>query len=485
MKTKDDSLSKEPQVLQQPLEKKIDNSSDMSHPSDGSNLLTQKQGLSMPEKRKTNYWMISTLVLFLVSILGGAFYYWRVNKSTILQNNNLLTTSNTSSTLVDDEGDLSTSYRLSGKLAFISDDNLWFMNNGSLKQITLDAISAKIPYWSGLPKLWYSNPQISPDGNKMAFLKNTDSRTLMVIDIDGKNVKEIANDVEWTMPIIQWSKDSKQVYYPSSAGMDLIVVKSVDVITKNKSEYGQFVMGSGCGGGSSDPADHVSANENIISVGGGVQVFSISPQNDYIVHTILCTGNGLGILDLSTKQDKKIDDKATKAVISPDGKNIAAISEKNIIIFDTMGKILKTVQTPEIPLVLSWDTDGKTIYYSSSTLLKSLDFDDELALDVLGSSPASYRVNKSTLWSLSLNDGKNEKIMDFDAHNIKPIFVSNQRMFVVIVENSTALFDYINQQKTRDGSLDYYPKAVLKELNLLDLTSPITVDKVQQPSFLP
>lgn len=439
----------------------------------------------MENQPKVNYWMISTVVLLVIVAIISVILVTMLRSSKSSQVSN-----NTSSPTkpINNESNLQVNGQLLGKVAFIRDENLWFLNNGVEKQLTTDAIPAKIPYWTGSSKLWYSNPQISPNGTKIAFLKNTntDARSLVVSDIDGKNIKELASDVEWTMPIVQWSRDGQQIYYPSSGGMETIIVRSVKVATGQKQEHGQFVMGSGCGGGSDDPADHASASEKITNIGGGVQIFNLSPQNNFIVHTVFCTGSGLGILDLSTKQDKKLDDKAMRAAISPDGKSIAAISGSNIVIFDAVtGKLQKTYPTSDNPLVLLWDADGKTIYYSSSKLLKNLDFDDKFAYDILGSSPTSYQANTSTLWRLSLDSSKSEKIVDLEAHNVKPIFVSNKKLLVIVVENATALFDYINQQKTKDNMVKYYPKVKLSEIDLSSLSSTTVEDRVQQSSFLP
>jgi hypothetical protein len=433
--------------------------------------IDQPQTPVLPKKRKLNYWMISTLVLFFLMVIGGLLYF------------NL---SKAPTTISDEETDFSTNSQLLGKLAFIRGNNLWLLSGGIEKQITLDAISTENRYTDGLPSFWYSDPQISPDGNKITFLKTTKTyvRALMVSDTNGKNIRQIADDVEWTMPIVQWSKDSNQIYYPSG-GTELITVKSINVTTEQKTEHGQFVLGSGCGGGSSDPADGVSEVENITSVGGGVQVFDLSPNDDFIVHTILCTGSGLGILNLSTKQDKTIDDTAMRAVVSPDGKSIASVSGKNVVIFDNTGNIQKTYSVSDNPLILLWTADSKTIYYSSSKLFKSLNFSDELALDTLGSSPNSFMENVSTLWKLSLDSGKDEKIIDFDAHNIKPFFVTGQKLLLVVVENATALFNYINEQKTSDDSAKYYPGVKLAEVDLSSLSSTVIADDVQESFFLP
>lgn len=376
--------------------------------------------------------------------------------------------------------------KLLGKLAFIRNYNLWTLNNGIEKQFTKDAGSLEAPYW-GLPSLWYSNPEISPDGTKVAYIQNsgTDARTLVVSDFDGENKRILATDVEWTMPLIQWSGNSEVVYYPSTSTMDIITVKSVNIANGQQQIYGEFPMMSGCGGGSFDPSDHVSGDENIISVGGGVQIFKLSSQNNFIVHTIVCTGQGLGVLNLTTKQEKTLDDKAMRAAISPDGRYIAAVSEKNIKIFDSTGGVLKTYPSSDSPQVLVWSNDGKTIYFSSSKLTKELNLNGELALNIFGSSPVLFRVNTTTLWKLSIDSGKIEKILDLDAHNARPVFSSNRDLLIVSVENSTDLFDYVNKQKTKDGMAKYYPMVNLIDIKLSTLTPTTLKTDIKQASYLP
>src|SRR5678815_4814567 len=81
-------------------------------------------------------------------------------------------------TLTPPVDSLSINGQLQGTLAFIRNNNLWVNINGVENQITTDAD----PNYTGLPKLWYGNPQISRDGTRIAFLKmtNTQARTLMV-----------------------------------------------------------------------------------------------------------------------------------------------------------------------------------------------------------------------------------------------------------------------------------------------------------------
>lgn len=374
---------------------------------------------------------------------------------------------------------------LPGKLLFIRENNLWLRHNGVEKQLTTDAIPTEPPYFTR-SRLWYSNPQISPDGTKIAYLRNTNSkfRNLIVSDSEGNNAQQLANDVEGGMPIVRWSNDSQKIFYPSTQEGETKIVRSINVATGEEQEHGQFTLMAACGGGSPDVADHISAEENIIGIGGGVQIFDLSPQNDYIVYTTACTGSGLGLLDLSTNQAKELDAEAGGAVISPDGLSIAAISGSNLVIFEaSSGKIEKTFPTSELPLVLLWHPDGKTILYSTAALAKTLDFDTGLAFDYIGSAPASYSVNLSSLWALSLDTGKSQKIIDFEAHHLKPIFTADQKVLVAVVENATALFDYITQQNPKENMAQYYPAVNLAEVDLTTLKSTLIASKTQEASY--
>jgi Tol biopolymer transport system component len=375
--------------------------------------------------------------------------------------------------------------QLQGTLAFIRNNNMWININGVENQLTSDAD----PSNTGLPKLWYSNPQISPDGTKIAFLKmtGTDARMLMVSDIDGKNIRQLVNDVEWTLPTTEWSNDSQKIYYPVSNGFDTatgfetIAVKSINPITGEVQDYGQFGVRAGCGGGSSDPADSVASSENMRPFGG--IVFELSPQNNYIVHTVSCSGSGLGVLDLSTKQDRALDDHARAAVISPDGSRIAAISDNNIVVINSNnGNIESTFPISESPQAVLWNADGKGVLYSTSRLAKTLTLDDKVALDLFGSSPASYNLNISTLWMVSLESGQSTKIIESEAHDLKPIFTNGQRVLVVMVENAKKLFDYV-AQGNRESLAEYYPTTNILEADLTNSSSNPITSNTKQASF--
>ena len=286
---------------------------------------------------------------------------------------------------------------------------------------------------------------------------------------------------------MEWSNDSQKIYYPISNGFDTntgletIAVKSITPTTGEIQEHGQYEVRTGCGGGSSDPADSVSSGENMRPFGGSV--FELSPQNNYIVHTVSCSGSGLGMLDLSTRQDRALDDRARGAVISPDGSRIAAISDNNIVIINVSnGNVENTFSTSEAPQALLWSSDGKGVLYSTSRLANTLTLDDNVALDLFGSSPTSFKLYISTLWMVSLENGQSNKIIESEAHDLKPIFTNGQKVLVVMVENANKLFDYVNQGN-RDSLTEYYPTANILEVDLANSSSNPITSNTKQASF--
>lgn len=373
--------------------------------------------------------------------------------------------------------------QLQGTLAFIRNNNLWINVNGVESQLTNDATE--------VPELWYSNPQISPDGNKITYLKNagTDVRTLMVYDINGKNMTQLANDAAWVPAATEWSNDSQKIYYPISNGFDMttgietIVVKSINIATGEIQEHGQYGVQTGCGGGSSDPADRVSTDENLLTSTGGGYIFDLSPQNNYLIHATICHNVGLGILDLSTKQDRVLDENVTKAVISPDGSKIAAVSDGNIVIFNVItGGIESTFPISEAPRALLWGADGKVVLYSTSKLTDTLTLDDKAVSDLEWGAGNSFKLNISALWMLSLQSGQSNEIFEIEAHDLKPIIINGQKALVVVVENANKLFDYINQGN-RENLAEYYPTSNIIEVDLTNSSSSLITNNTQQASF--
>lgn len=387
--------------------------------------------------------------------------------------------------------------KLQGKTAFIREDNVWVSIDGVEKQLTSDAIPAEIPYITGLPKIFYRDPQISPDGQKIAFLEysaeNIDNGILYVSGIDGKNAKKLADDAAWLIRSVQWSSNSDKVFYTTSTitvqenGVEYKNnIYQVDVNTNKKEKAADYLEKSGCGGGSLDMSDHVAESEGIHGFGRGVQVFQISPSDDYLIHTYSCTGAGFAMLDLKSKVEKNLSENAIIPVISPSGSLIAALTDK-IVIFDAKtGNIIKTLNPSEQPTNLLWSPNEEEIYYASENLVKDLNLPDEIAIDIFGESTIKFKVGKSTLNKITLDTGKETKIIDLDAHNLKLINVDqeNSRILAATVENATKLYEYVMQNKTKNNLSKYYPVVNLVEINLNTANFQMVLTNAAQSSYL-
>lgn len=378
--------------------------------------------------------------------------------------------------------------QLQGTLAFIRNYNLWVSINGVESQLTTDAISTKL----GSAQLWYSNPQISPDGTQVLYVKKTSdvstysyTSTLMVSDIDGKNAHQLVSDVAGGL----WSNDSQKIYYPVSNGFDTttgfetIVLKSLTLNTGDVVDQGQYAVLVGCGGGGSDRADHVSGNEGIGYLGKG-QIFTLSPQNNYVMHSTSCS-HGLGIFDLSTKQDIILDDgNVYAAAISADGVRIAAASENNIMIVNLAnGTIEQILPTSEPPRALLWDNNGTAVFYSTSKSGGTQKLDETIGLEVFNNPDNTITLYRSTLWKISLSNGESIKIIDMDAHDLKPIFARDQTILVAAIENTNVLFDYLTEGN-RENIAEHYPSVNLVEIDLATLTFNIVMHKTTQADYV-
>ena len=129
-----------------------------------------------------------------------------------------------------------------------------------------------------------------------------------------------------------------------------------------------------------------------------------------------------------------------------------------------------------------WNSDGKGVLYSTFRLANTVTLDDKTALDLLGSSPASFNLNTSTLWIVSLESGQNTKIIESEAHDLKPIFANGQKVLVVMVENSKKLFDYVNQGN-KENLAAYYPTVNILEVDLTNSSSNPVTSNTKQASF--
>jgi len=379
-----------------------------------------------------------------------------------------------------------------GKFAYIDHDNVWINNNGKVKQITTDAIHTSIPYWTGLPKIFYSSPEISPDGNSVAFLKNmssTDGYSLYMADTNGSNIQKLTdNDVDWLNKRLQWSKDSKIIYYISSKystsnGSETVEIHDFSIATKKINKVGTFlVTKTGCGGGSDDISDHLAEEEGYKGKTIGSDFFSLSSDNNYIAHPVNCFSSGVGLLNLTTHSDQLLNSgDGGSATFSPSGKMIALTNNGNVIILETTtGKTTTTLTPSGMPLNLLWAPDEKSIYYVS---IKLEGVPHTVKSDILNNTA----IFTSTISNITL-ENKDKKIADFNAHYIKLINITpdNSSIKFSLIENSINLFNHM--QQTHDGTsniVNFYPRVKVTQINLTNGVSKTLIENAQQASYLP
>jgi len=94
------------------------------------------------------------------------------------------------------------------RIAFVKDSNLWLMDNlgKDAHQLTHFNVLAHLP--SGAQQ-----PSWSPDGKRIAFRGRPDERNggIFVIDVDGTNLKQLTS--HWLDSYPDWSPDGRKIVY--------------------------------------------------------------------------------------------------------------------------------------------------------------------------------------------------------------------------------------------------------------------------------
>lgn len=374
----------------------------------------------------------------------------------------------------------------SGKLAFTRNNDLWVYTNNTENQLTTDGTVADIPYQSGMPDVWYSHPQLSPNGEMIAFFKNSGSttRALYLINTDGTNERKLVSDTSWYFPIIRWAPTSENLYYLT----DATEINRVNVSTGKVEALGSFVVTTGCGGASSDVAAHLSAEERLLQIGGNLTWFEISPNEQYVIHSSSHCESGLNVYNLHTQTDTNLDGTANIGKIAPGGTTIALISSgNNITIWDyTVPKLLQTINLELTPDMISWSETGATLYYTTHELTEPLTFADEVAFNLFGNKDVIYEKNRATLWALDINSGDSAQITQYEAYRLRPIYVNETDSIVILaeVENPTEFHAHATVETTRKDLVPYYPRVNVKQIDLNTGSVQSAVNNAQQAVFV-
>lgn len=426
------------------------------------------------------------IIIFIFFIFLFIFYYKNLKINQIRKKNNQYTQSQKNKDYITRKlKEKKESIFLKGKLVYIKNNNVWLLENNFPKILTNDGESPKDYFVNdSFPEIWYSFPKLSPDGKKIAVIKNHNFKPtkIVIIKIEKNEKIEFNDNISQDFPYVLWSKDSQKLFYfsPSNYNLESIILKSINIDTFETKIYGEFIFKGGCGGGSLDISDHLSASENISGLfnESATLTFQISPKEESLIYSPFCTGIGITLVKFMTNENKILNERAFNAVFSSSGKKIAAIYEKGILIFDENGNFLKTYSTEHRPQILLWDDSENFIYYSSLKLIGKIEA-KVLKKQIV------CKINESNLWKIDLATGKSERVFEIEARNLKPIYVDESKIIVALVENSTKLCQYfLENDKKTDNVFKLYPSVKLAEIDLLNKNLIILLNDVYQTHFL-
>ena len=118
---------------------------------------------------------------------------------------------------------------LIGEILFSrSDNSIWIMNsNGSDQTCITGPTTLDTEVFKG--NATYTNPSFSPDGNRIAFISNKDSgsiidKSLYTMDKNGENVQKIEDGLE--LSYYHWSPDGMKIVYTLRNNINIIDIET-------------------------------------------------------------------------------------------------------------------------------------------------------------------------------------------------------------------------------------------------------------------
>ncbi len=215
---------------------------------------------------------------------------------------------------------------------------------------------------------------------------------------------------------------------------------------------GTVVFGTGCGGGSPLPADWIYWRET----GGFGGYFLTLAETPYgIVYSLNCMGTSLGLLDPATGESVELSTNFAKAVVSPDGEQVAGI-EASMTDRSVQRVLLLTLATREItelafsasPDLLTWSADGSRLYYSvrelSANLVSDLSRNDQIALnEKLGYEVTDLPAYTSALRQFDLSSGADAELFSGSSYAIGRIAEGAGAVYFSLIPNLNAWLDAV------------------------------------------
>lgn len=439
-----------------------------------------------PKSGKKKKLLIALLVLLLAAGGAAAYYFLVMNKDE--------ETEPATTAQVEEEAEAKT------VVAFIRAGNLWVEVDGEEKQVTNDA-KAELLDTTFVPSLdsliYYSNPQVSPDGTKVSYTRNernksstTVSLQIAYVDIETGKSTTVLDSKQKTAAFARWVDDNTLVYID---GSEKFAVSTYDLETAKATAQGSLTVKGGCGGAFSDAADvHTYTDMGFNSF----QVLNNDIKSDILYHQGDCASGGIYAFDMITGKDKPVAATASMGWVSPDGKTVATrktaykangdiASTKLLLIGTADGKTVASADTEATAESMAWSPDGKTVFFTTTSEQKALKVDE----DGNDSTTAnSYKVNKTTLWKLDVDTSKIEKVIDLDIHGlgIKAVVEGEDGGLRVIggaVENADELAEFFKDGGKIADSKEHLPQVNLMEIDVDKQAWEIIINNAEQADY--
>lgn len=244
------------------------------------------------------------------------------------------------------------------------------------KQITNVEGSDEIPVWS-------------PDGKKIAFVRNTELQTrrehLHVMNADGSSVLQLKHGgSRESSPA--WSPDGKKIAFISLRSGISAVAPELLVINADGSEQTVIIS-------------QESATAKALRLGAYVTFTPDGKHIGFETSERMSNGetrSGISVVNLENKTTTTLRIDAYQPRWSPDGKRIAfrwgTSGASNIFVMDADGKNVRQVTTTDQDLYPAWSPDGQWIAFTSNRNGKS----DFLTHDVYIMHPDGSNVRRLT-----------------------------------------------------------------------------------------
>jgi len=300
------------------------------------------------------------------------------------------------------------------------------------------------------------------DGTKLGFIRHisvpndNDVREIGFVEFDSDGKPESTPMILQThRPTfgynLAWTDDDRILFVTENPEVDpeTGLHRQLDIMSVTLGDesqvLGTFTPQDGCGGGSPFPADWRYGIEMNGSLGGFFLTLSETPYG--ILYTSECSGTTQMLLNPTTGESTLVAKDFAKAVVSPDGEQVAGVQfqapnweTSSLMIYNLVDGTSQVIPTNDTPDLIAWGQDGTSIYYTVRTkernLLQDYSGDERAILDVelrhLAGEVPSYRV---ALYHIDLNSMGETLVYQGDHFAIGRVFDTSMGVFISVIPN--------------------------------------------------